>query len=214
MPVGREIFPDSKFVVWTWVRFYKRVCSMERVHVPVPSGFGQILTQFRTISGIPLNSDPPVIGWKNVFTWKAEGIDNVSSFRGMFQNTEIPRIYIWCRGANLTLWRLNFSFAIEIFTIKLLIKFYEWNIMRLVKASNSTLTCLAALKMKMLLRIQLVLILVVHVHGQSVVVFRVVPELQSRQCIDLNPAAEIGLNHSSVNDFLLHFLCANEKILF
>lgn len=82
----------------------------------------------------------------------------------------------------------------------------------LVKAPNVTLTCLAVLKMKVHLGIQRLLILIVNVDRQPIIVPRIFPELQRRQCIDLNPSVEVGRNHFGEQDFLLCFPCAENEI--
>lgn len=84
-------------------------------------------------------------------------------------------------------------------------------IIRLIKTTNSTLTCLAVLKMEMHFRVQMILILIVNVDRKAIIVALMLPKLQRRQCIDLNPSVEIGRNHFGEKDFLLYFLCAKRN---
>lgn len=82
----------------------------------------------------------------------------------------------------------------------------------LIKAQDSTLTCLAVLKVEMLLGVQLVVVLIVDVDRHAEVGARKVPELERRQSVDLHPAVVVAGDHLHVDRLLLVLSYAMTKI--
>lgn len=115
----------SRFFLQVRALYGRETPTRDSVNRAGEMAFGQILTQHRNISGIPMNSvssKQAKVEKKTFFTGKARKREMTTC-----RNTEIPvNLFDVSTLIRHLLTLKFFFFAIEIFTIKWLIMFYEW----------------------------------------------------------------------------------------
>lgn len=166
--------------VWTWVESFAR--SREWVGWEVAASRNARRWHRKWSLGTRVRSFPAFrrisisFRSRNVFT---ENRCNWNRRRNDSKYRNSLEFSFWCLVINSTLWRL--IYAIEIFTIRSRssLRKFSWMdviIVWLIKAQDSTLTCLAVLKMKMFLGVQLVVVLIVDINRHAIIGACKVPE--------------------------------------